>query len=251
MTPSGNGETELQAAERRIRSLPRCGAAKLARMEDTFRNLLEAIGEDPQREGLLRTPTRAARAFEFLTNGYRQNLDEIVNGAIFTSEASEIILVKDIELYSMCEHHLLPFIGRAHVAYIPNGKVIGLSKIARVVDVFARRLQIQEQLTVQIADALPAAKRGRCRGRGQASLHDDARSRKAKFGDENLLFARLIQGRCAHSVRVSRAAERVVAASAVLRQLIRSDCAGESAFDNCYLHNCALVCFVDHALDRQ
>lgn len=154
VTPSGNGETELQAAERRIRSLPRCGAAKLARLENTFRNLLEAIGEDPQREGLLRTPTRAARAFEFLTNGYRQNLDEIVNGAIFTSEASEIILVKDIELYSMCEHHLLPFIGRAHVAYIPNGKVIGLSKIARVVDVFARRLQIQEQLTVQIADAL-------------------------------------------------------------------------------------------------
>ena len=119
-----------------------------------FRNLLEAIGEDPQREGLLRTPIRAARAFEFLTNGYRQNLDDIVNGAIFSSEASEIILVKDIELYSMCEHHLLPFIGRAHVAYIPNGKVIGLSKIARIVDVFARRLQIQEQLTVQIADAL-------------------------------------------------------------------------------------------------
>jgi GTP cyclohydrolase I len=103
---------------------------------------------------LLRTPIRAARAFEFLTNGYRQNLDEIVNSAIFSSEASEIILVKDIELYSMCEHHLLPFIGRAHVAYIPNGKVIGLSKIARIVDVFARRLQIQEQLTVQIADAL-------------------------------------------------------------------------------------------------
>ncbi|HZI48707.1 MAG TPA: GTP cyclohydrolase I FolE [Pyrinomonadaceae bacterium] len=123
-------------------------------MEDMFRNLLEAIGEDPQREGLLQTPTRAARAFEFLTNGYRQNLDDIVNGAIFSSEASEIILVKDIELYSMCEHHLLPFIGRAHVAYIPNGKVIGLSKIARIVDVFARRLQIQEQLTVQIADAL-------------------------------------------------------------------------------------------------
>ncbi|MGH8102731.1 MAG: GTP cyclohydrolase I, partial [Chthoniobacterales bacterium] len=115
-------------------------------MEETFRNLLEAIGEDPQREGLLRTPTRAARAFEFLTNGYRQDLDEIVNGAIFSSEASEIVLVKDIELYSMCEHHLLPFIGRAHVAYIPNGKVIGLSKIARIVDVFARRLQIQEQL---------------------------------------------------------------------------------------------------------
>ncbi|SRR5579864_1431166 len=154
MSSSGNGETELQAAERRIRSLPKCGAAKLARMEQSFRDLLEAFGEDPQREGLLRTPTRAAKAFEFLTNGYRQDLDEIVNDAIFTSDASEIILVKDIELYSMCEHHLLPFIGRAHVAYIPDGKVIGLSKVARIVDVFARRLQIQEQLTLQIADAL-------------------------------------------------------------------------------------------------
>jgi GTP cyclohydrolase IA len=152
--PGGNHETELEAAERRIRSIPKCGAAKLARMEQTFRDLLEAIGEDPQREGLVRTPTRAAKAFEFLTTGYRQDLDEIVNGAIFSSDASEIILVKDIELYSMCEHHLLPFIGRAHVAYIPNGKVIGLSKVARIVDVFARRLQIQEQLTVQIADAL-------------------------------------------------------------------------------------------------
>jgi GTP cyclohydrolase I len=154
MSSSGNGETELQAAERRIRSIPKCGAAKLARMEETFLSLLEAIGEDPQREGLLRTPQRAAKAFEFLTNGYRQDLEKIVNGAIFSSDASEIILVKDIELYSMCEHHLLPFIGRAHVAYIPNGKVIGLSKVARIVDVFARRLQIQEQLTVQIADAL-------------------------------------------------------------------------------------------------
>lgn len=149
-----NHETELEAAERRIRNIPRCGAAKLASMEKSFLELLQAIGEDPQREGLLRTPTRAARAFEFLTNGYRQGLDEVVNGAIFESDASEIILVKDIELYSMCEHHLLPFIGRAHVAYIPNGKVIGLSKVARLVDVFARRLQIQENLTVQIADAL-------------------------------------------------------------------------------------------------
>jgi GTP cyclohydrolase I len=149
-----NHETELEAAERRIRSIRPCGAAKLAGMEQSFLALLEAIGEDPQREGLRRTPSRAARAFEFITNGYRQNLDEIVNGAIFESDASEIILVKDIELYSMCEHHLLPFIGRAHVAYIPNGKVIGLSKVARIVDVFARRLQIQEQLTVQIADAL-------------------------------------------------------------------------------------------------
>jgi GTP cyclohydrolase I len=151
---SGNGETELQAAERRLRAIPKCSAAKIARMEETFRNLLEAIGEDVHREGLVRTPVRAAKAFDFLTNGYRQDLEKIVNNAIFSSDASEIILVKDIELYSMCEHHLLPFIGRAHVAYIPNGKVIGLSKVARIVDVFARRLQIQEQLTVQIADAL-------------------------------------------------------------------------------------------------
>ncbi|MEY2539834.1 MAG: cyclohydrolase [Verrucomicrobiota bacterium] len=149
-----NHETELEAAERRIRSLPRCGAAKLARLESAFLELLEAVGEDPNREGLRRTPVRAAKAFEFLTNGYRQDLDDVVNDAIFESDASEIILVKDIELYSMCEHHLLPFIGRAHVAYIPSGKVIGLSKVARIVDVFARRLQIQEQLTVQIADAL-------------------------------------------------------------------------------------------------
>jgi GTP cyclohydrolase I len=149
-----NGETELEAAERRIGSLPRCGAAKLAGMERSFRDLLESVGEDPERQGLLKTPNRAARAFEFLTNGYRQNLDDVVNNAIFDSDASEIILVKDIELYSMCEHHLLPFIGKAHVAYIPSGKVIGLSKVARIVDVFARRLQIQEHLTLQIADAL-------------------------------------------------------------------------------------------------
>jgi len=151
---TNNHETELEAAERRIQKIPRCGAAKLGGMEKSFRDLLEAIGEDPQRQGLLNTPSRAARAFEFLTNGYRQELGEIVNGAIFDSDASEIVLVKDIELYSMCEHHLLPFIGRAHVAYIPNGKVIGLSKVARIVDVFARRLQIQENLTMQIADAL-------------------------------------------------------------------------------------------------
>jgi GTP cyclohydrolase I len=127
---------------------------KLELLEDAYRNLLEAIGEDVDREGLRRTPVRAARALEFLTQGYRQDLDEIINGAVFESGASEIILVKDIELYSLCEHHLLPFIGRAHVAYLPNGKVIGLSKVARIVDVFARRLQIQENLTTQIAESL-------------------------------------------------------------------------------------------------
>ncbi len=129
----------------------------LETMEVCYRNLLEAVGEDANRQGLARTPARAARALEFLTQGYRQSVEEIVNGAIFDTDASEIVLVKDIELYSMCEHHLLPFIGKAHVAYIPDGKVIGLSKVARIVDVFARRLQIQENLTTQIADALMQA----------------------------------------------------------------------------------------------
>ena len=152
-----NHETELEAAQRRLRDAPRFGAASLEQLERSFLGLLEAVGENPQREGLLKTPSRAAKAFEFLTNGYRQDLDDIVNQAIFHSDASEIVLVKDIELYSMCEHHLLPFIGKAHVAYIPNGKVIGLSKVARIIDVFARRLQIQEQLTTQIADALMQA----------------------------------------------------------------------------------------------
>ncbi len=147
-------ETELQAAERRIREIPRCGAARVSSLECSFLEILAAVGEDPQREGLLKTPSRAARALEFLTAGYRQSLDELVNDAIFGSEASEIVLVKDIELYSMCEHHLLPFIGKAHVAYIPSGKVVGLSKVARIVDMFARRFQIQENLTTQIADAL-------------------------------------------------------------------------------------------------
>ncbi len=149
-----NGESEIEAAARRIADIPRCGGARVTSLEHSFLEILHAVGEDPQREGLVKTPARAARAFEFLTAGYRQSLEEILNGAIFHSEASEIVLVKDIELYSMCEHHLLPFIGKAHVAYIPNGKVIGLSKVARIVDVFARRLQIQERLTQQVAECL-------------------------------------------------------------------------------------------------
>ena len=136
------------------RQVNRLDGARLDALANSFREILEAIGEDAERQGLLKTPGRAARAFEFLTQGYRQSVEEIVNNAIFDSDASEIILVKDIELYSMCEHHLLPFVGRCHVAYIPNGKVIGLSKVARIVDVFARRLQIQENLTTQIAEAL-------------------------------------------------------------------------------------------------
>jgi GTP cyclohydrolase I len=148
------GTTELDLAERFTRDSNRLGEKELGRIARAYRELLQAIGEDVDREGLQRTPDRAARALEFLTQGYRQDVCEIINDAVFESDASEIILVKDIELYSLCEHHLLPFIGRAHVAYIPNGKVIGLSKVARIVDVFARRLQIQENLTTQIAEAL-------------------------------------------------------------------------------------------------
>jgi GTP cyclohydrolase I len=123
-------------------------------MEEHWKKIIEAIGEDPNREGLLKTPERAAKAFEFLTRGYRQDVDELVNKAIFTSDTDEMVIVRNIELYSMCEHHMLPFIGKAHVAYLPQGKVIGLSKIARIVDLFARRLQIQEVLTKQIADCV-------------------------------------------------------------------------------------------------
>ena len=123
-------------------------------MEDHWAKIIEAIGEDLTRPGLADTPKRAASAFEFLTRGYGQSVDEVVNAALFPSESSEMILVQDIELYSLCEHHLLPFIGKCHVAYIPTGNVLGLSKIARIVDVFARRLQIQESLTAQIAETI-------------------------------------------------------------------------------------------------
>jgi GTP cyclohydrolase I len=123
-------------------------------MQDHFRKIIEAIGEDPEREGLRDTPKRAAKATEFLTQGYRQSLETIINGALFQSDSDEMILVKNIELYSLCEHHLLPFIGKCHVAYIPNGKIIGLSKIGRIVDMYARRLQVQENLTREIAETI-------------------------------------------------------------------------------------------------
>jgi GTP cyclohydrolase I len=123
-------------------------------VELQYRQIIEALGENPEREGLLETPARAAKAMSFMTQGYRQSVDEIVNGAIFHSANSEMVIVKDIELYSLCEHHLLPFIGRAHVAYLPNGRVLGLSKIPRIVDMFARRLQIQETLTQEIGECI-------------------------------------------------------------------------------------------------
>ena len=123
-------------------------------MEQHWAKIIEAVGEDLNRPGLADTPKRAAKAFEFLTRGYNQSVDEVVNNALFPSDSSEMILVQDVELYSLCEHHLLPFIGKCHVAYIPTGKVLGLSKVARIVDLYARRLQIQESLTTQVAETI-------------------------------------------------------------------------------------------------
>jgi GTP cyclohydrolase IA len=123
-------------------------------VEQHWASIIEAIGEDLDRPGLADTPKRAAKAFEFLTQGYQQSVEDVVNNALFPSESSEMVLVQNVELYSLCEHHLLPFIGKCHVAYLPTGKVLGLSKVARIVDVFARRLQIQESLTTQIAQTI-------------------------------------------------------------------------------------------------
>ncbi|RUM73009.1 MAG: GTP cyclohydrolase I FolE [Sulfurovum sp.] len=123
-------------------------------LEQSVIKILELLGEDPLREGLLKTPNRVAKSLQFLTQGYHQDPKEILNQALFTTSNDEMVLVRDIEFYSMCEHHMLPIIGRVHVAYIPDGKVVGLSKIPRIINVFARRLQIQEQMTEQIADAI-------------------------------------------------------------------------------------------------
>lgn len=123
-------------------------------MEQLYTELLKELGEDINREGLKGTPERAAETLRYLTKGYHESIDEIINGALFESDISELVIVKDIELYSMCEHHLLPFIGKCHVGYLPNGKVLGLSKIARIVDLFARRLQIQERMTGEIAQCI-------------------------------------------------------------------------------------------------
>ena len=131
----------------------------MARIEGLIESLLKEIGEDPGREGLKRTPKRVAQALDFLTSGYRQDPRAVLNQAVFEEECNEMVLLRDIDFYSMCEHHILPFFGRAHVAYVPDGRIVGLSKLARIVDLMARKLQVQERLTNEIADALHAALR--------------------------------------------------------------------------------------------
>tara|TARA_B100000941_G_scaffold14837_1_gene9060 strand:+ start:1901 stop:2476 length:576 start_codon:yes stop_codon:yes gene_type:complete len=127
---------------------------KRKKLEENTRNLLELLGEDPSREGLINTPKRVAKAWEFLTKGYNEDLDKLINNAIFEGESKDMVIVKNIEFYSLCEHHMIPFYGKAHIGYIPNGKIIGLSKLARITDLFSQRLQVQERLTNQIAKCL-------------------------------------------------------------------------------------------------
>ena len=136
---------------------PASREARLQQAADLYRGLLVEIGEDPQRDGLVRTPQRAAAALEFLTRGYQANPEEVLRGALFTVDYDEMVIVKDIEMFSLCVHHILPFFGKVHIAYIPKGKVIGLSKLPRLVDIFARRLQVQERLTTQLAEAIMSA----------------------------------------------------------------------------------------------
>ena len=129
-------------------------------MENHYAEIIKALGEDLDRDGLRDTPSRAAKALRFLTQGYQQSVDDVVNGAVFESDSDQMVIVHDIELYSLCEHHILPFIGKCHVAYIPSGKVLGLSKVARLVDMYARRLQIQEKLTREIAETILSVTEG-------------------------------------------------------------------------------------------
>ena len=178
---------------------------RMHEFESVVRRQLELLGEDPEREGLLKTPSRVAKALSWLTRGYELDPAEVIGDALFAEDHENMVMVRDIELYSMCEHHMLPFFGRAHVAYIPDGKIVGLSKIPRIVEVFARRLQVQERLTEQIAEALEDGAQAQGRGRGdrvRAPVHDDARRREAELAHHHVVAARRLPRRRAHAQRV-------------------------------------------------
>jgi len=149
-----NKYPEISNDKNFYRKVEHYGDNVLETLTGNYHSIIESLGEDPQRDGLQKTPERIAKAMQFLTQGYNQDAEAVVRGAMFMEECSEMVIVKDIEIYSMCEHHMLPFFGRAHVAYIPNGHIVGLSKIARVVDIYARRLQVQERLTQQVVHCL-------------------------------------------------------------------------------------------------
>ncbi len=186
---------------------PAAGTESIA---DLVRKMLVLLGEDPDREGLRRTPERFEKALRFLTSGYRQDPEKLLNGAMFSVCYDEMVVVKDIEVYSLCEHHLLPFFGKCHVAYIPDKKVVGLSKIARLVNMYARRLQIQERLTSQIAKAIRGASEPAGRGsdhRGAASVHGDARRGKAEFDGDDQRDAGRVPREQADARRVSVAGQ--------------------------------------------
>ena len=174
-------------------------------MEEQIRQILQAIGEDPNREGLLRTPQRVAQALTFLTRGYDMDPAKVINDALFTEDYEEMIVQKDIDFYSLCEHHLLPFFGKAHVAYIPHHKIVGISKLARLVDIYARRLQVQERMTNQIAtiDHGKARRPGRRRShRGGAFVHAHARRRKAELLRDHQQPARRLSHAPGHPQRI-------------------------------------------------
>ena len=195
-----------------VARLPWTQPATETRFQSAVRDMLELVGEDPDRDGLLKTPERVERAMRWLTRGYDLDAAEVIGDALFEETHQNMIVVRDIEFYSMCEHHMLPFFGKAHVAYIPNGRIVGLSKVARVVDVFARRLQVQERLTDQIAEALDdaLAPRGRGRGpRGVALLHDDAGGGEAELPDAHQRAARRVPGGRQHAGRVPAAGAAV------------------------------------------
>jgi len=163
-----------------------------ALIEDHYRDILRFIGEDPEREGLLRTPHRVVEALKFLTRGYTQDVDALLNGAIFNEEYDDMVVVRDIELYSLCEHHLLPFFGKAHIAYIPNGRIVGLSKIPRLVDMYARRLQVQERLTTEIAEAIEEALQPRGVGVVIEAAHMCMRMRGVEKQDSSMVTSHVM-----------------------------------------------------------